>query len=434
MGKNTATIFIILFGTISAILFLDKPSKAQILPSRTIEVQGELIPPPWTIFSKLNEKDDDLAPVSLNVGSQDITFYEDRISRNSQGRTSTVQKKLQEPEKEIALKLLNKATGEVSIIKITKHGAALISPPGYDVQIVKRANGIRWNKWNTEYRVATPANLIVLKNKYPETTTKVTKIPGKDKKGRKITITKKQKVYEEFIYSPYSEALHTNEFVDKGQQDLKNIVNTAFDQLRTASIKSRFAPDKNIADIWTDSGNLKPQFIERLPLLEQSDTTEFFFEPIKTFERVEVILAANDGLAYSKTCSKKSACGLFQFTDVWHGNKPGTYTSIARAYPEAGLNPDFETGSKDQVNSAKAAILLYDYNIANLVKKYGQGILDDSLLEEYAGAAYNGSPKWVNKSLSASISNALDDWTGHLKSETKGYMLKLRYLHEHNLP
>lgn len=418
--------------TVLIFIITENHSDARIIPSKTIDIQGqraEISPTPCDILSMINEKEDELASASLNVGDKDIVYYENRIANNN-GKISVTKKKLQEPRKEIALKLLNTATCEVSIIKIAKNGADLISPPGFNIQVVERINGIRWNKWNTEFKIDSPANLIVIKNKYPEVAVKTTKVPWKDKQGKKITMTKKQKFYEEFIYAPYSEALHTKEFVDKGREDLKTIVQTAYNELRANGVRSKIFPDRNVADVEA----LSPKFIERLPLLEQTDTAEFIFNSARAFERVEVILAANGSLAYSKTCSKKSACGLFQFTDVFHGKKPGTYTSIAKAYPGARLMPDFESGAKDQINSAKAAVLLYDYNIANLVKKYGTDILSDPLLEEYAGAAYNGNPKWVNKSLSASISNTLDDWTGHLKYETKGYMLKLRYLRENDLP
>ena len=429
MNSKLNFILVGLLFFISLVVF-ESHSDAQVLPSRTIDVQGaEILPRPCSILNMVNEKEGELASASLDVGDKDIVYYENRIANNG-GKISVTKKRIQEPQKEIALKLLNTATCEISIIKITKNGADLVSPPGFDIRPVERVNGIRWNKWNTEFKIYSPANLVVIKNKYPEVVVKTTKVPGKDKQGRKITITKKQKVQEEFMYVPYSEALHVKEFVDKGRRDLKTIVQTAYDELRASGVRSKIFPDKNVADVEA----LSPKFIQRLPLLEQTDTTEFIFNSVRAFERVEVILAANGSLAYSKTCSKKSACGLFQFTDVFHGKKPGTYTSIARAYLDARLISGFESGAKDLVNSAKAAILLYDYNITNLVKKYGSEVLSDPLLEEYAGAAYNGSPKWVNKSLSASISNALDDWTGNLKSETKGYMLKLRYLKENNLP
>ena len=107
-------------------------------------------------------------------------------------------------------------------------------------------------------------------------------------------------------------------------------------------------------------------------------------------------------------------------------------------YPSARLVTDFVSGAADHVNSIKAAILLYDYNLRGLIKSNGQKVLQDPRLEEYLAASYNGSPSRATKSLSASILSSVADWIdaltskkGGLASETRGYLVKLRYLQEH---
>ena len=51
---------------------------------------------------------------------------------------------------------------------------------------------------------------------------------------------------------------------------------------------------------------------------------------------------------------------------------------------------------------------------------------------------YGGAPGWFYKPLTASILGGIQDWvnaltskTGGLKDETKGYLVKLRWLQEH---
>jgi len=79
-----------------------------------------------------------------------------------------------------------------------------------------------------------------------------------------------------------------------------------------------------------------------------------------------------------------------------------------------------------------AAILLYDYNLAGYLREFGNSILNDSdQLEEILASSYNGAPAHAHKSLNASILQGLDDWiTKYLKTETKEYMIKLRYIRD----
>ena len=64
-------------------------------------------------------------------------------------------------------------------------------------------------------------------------------------------------------------------------------------------------------------------------------------------------------------------------------------------------------------------ILLHDYNLSGLIKKFGEKILADPRLEEYLAAAYNGKPDWVHNSLRATISKGLPDWVNTLSATRK---------------
>lgn len=359
----------------------------------------------WSLGEKISEYDKELEEIELAVGSEDITYYENRITLN--GRVPVVNEvRRTDPEREIALKLLNTQTGDTEIIKIVKHGGELISPPGYSIEIRERVNGVRWNAWNTHYAVLEPASTIVIKNKYP--------IIKRERGGR---------VIEEFMYTPYSEELHTPEMVEAGRTYIQDSVVSAFNTLHARGAQSQSTPNTLVAD----TKILSPDFFERLPLLEQSDFTEFLYDPSRIAERVLVLIGLNRENAFAQTGSIAGAFGWIQFTE-------GTYHYIRRLYPEAQLIEDFETGAADHLNSMMAAILLHDNNLEGLMDRHGDAIVSDPRLEEYLAASYNGSPLTASKSLTASILGRLDDWINRLRPETKGFLAKLRYLQENELP
>lgn len=376
----------------------------------------------FSILDKIVEDNELLRTIPLKVGDKDIAYVENRFTRDGE-KISIKRKDLAEPEKEIALELLNLENGQTEVIKITKRGAELITPENYQIEAVERSSGIRWNKWNTHFRVIEPANTIVIKNKYPEIEYKTVKQRVKNKSGKWQTISVKQRTIREIIYTPYSDGLHLQEIVAGGGQYIKNIVAKAREELTQKRVPSRTIPGKLVTEV----SALPASFFERLPLLEQSDLSEFLLDRPKTIERVQVLLAANLGTAFANTCSSASACGWVQFT-------PTTYKNISKAYPRAKLHADFEKGAADHLNSMMAAILLYDYNLQGFISRHGEKILRDPQLEEYLAAAYNGRPTTASTSLKAAISKKLPDWTGKLKLETKGFMTKLRFLIINDLP
>ena len=411
-----------------ALIIFEGSSGAQMLPAKIIvkfEDTPLLLPKAWSLVEKMNEKEDLLKELPLNVSTKSLDFYENRITRSGD-KISTSRKKITEQNKDIGMKIMNIDTGEIRIIKIAiqiqKDGIKLISPPGYQIDIVERASGIRWNRWNTLYKISSPTGWLVLKNKYPDVNEKTQKVTVKDKAGKKRTINKKFYTTEEFIYSPYSGELHTPELIEAGRDYLKLVVRAAMTDLKEYRVPSRAVADQMIADI----PSLSPYFFARLPILEHTDMTEFVEDSQKSVERVLVLIGANKGVAFSKTGSKAGAFGWVQFT-------PTTYRNIRKAYPAAKLIEDFEVGAADHLNSMKAAMLLYDYNLQLLIDKKGKNILSDPRLEEYLAASYNGNPKWVLQSLKASIFGSLD-WPTKLKSETKGYLYKIRFLQEKNWP
>jgi len=403
--------------------------------------------PPSNILDKLSEKDDELAKVPVSMSSREIVYYENRYSilsyktqvecdnRNAlwdeknQVCKSVTLKRSSDKEMTLGLKLLNTETGEVEVIavqtKITLDGVSIVAPAGYQIEIVERPNGIRWNWWNTLYQVVSPENLVVIKNNFPrEEIVFVTRVVN----GKPIKENKKMTVG--FLYVPHSNYFEQEEnrkvLVQAGKEFLKNVVAKAFDTLKKRGV------------LIDHIGALSPRFFERLPLLEQGDFTEFQLDPQTTAERVLIILGANQENAWRHTCNSSDACGWVQFT-------PGTYRNIRTSHSSAQLTVDFKDGAGDHLNSMMAAILLHKVNLEPLVKRFGLKILNDPDLEKYLAASYNGAPRWVHNSLGATISKNFADWVtalspirkdsmGGLRKETRDFMTKLDYLIKNDLP
>ncbi|MEK7138654.1 MAG: hypothetical protein AAB799_00540 [Patescibacteria group bacterium] len=442
--KKPPGIFIV-FLAVFLVVVVFKSGYAQDLASKKIDIEMTAMPqisepPPlvtWNIIDKLAEKDDELARTSVSLGVTEKVYYENRISIRSDGTKSVTRKKLSDKERVLGLKLINTETGEVQVIKvetkITVSGVTVKAPEGYQIETVERPNGIKWNYWNTLYRVTAPENTVVIENFFPrevrETISRVVK--GKVRKEIK-------KVVRGFSYVPHSEFFEGGEneaiLVEAGKNRDKSVVAEALANLRERGVMSRSFPGTLVADVKA----LNPRFFERLPLLEQGDLTEFTLDPEKTVKRTLIILGANGEIAWKYTCNRSDACGWIQFT-------PRTYRSLRVTFPAAKLIVDFKEGAGNQVNSMMAAILLFDYNLKDLVDKYGVKIAEDPLLGEYLAASYNGAPKWVHHSLTATISKGILDWVtalsptrkdsrGGLRNETRGFIAKWRYLAENDLP
>ena len=172
--------------------------------------------PTWTVAEKIIEAKNLLQGTTLIVGDKNIEYTEARYM-SVNGKIAETLKKFKEPEKEIALAVLDTLTGEIQIIKIIKRGAELIIPPElniasntkWNIDILQRPNGIIWNGWNTAYKINSPVNKVVIANIYPnETDTKV----AQKKKGKTTYVTQRTIKYQ--LYVPYSPDLHSSGLVE----------------------------------------------------------------------------------------------------------------------------------------------------------------------------------------------------------------------------
>lgn len=325
-----------------------------------------------------------------------------KLYRYSEQRLGSIVK-FNEPETQIALELLEPISCTMREIIITKRGNALIAPSGYDIGVVRRANGIQWNYWATEYVVRAPEGWMVVANKYPVDDATI-------------------------IYTPYSSALGTPTLVQNGREYLDGLASRAYNELSAAGVKL--------------SSVIHADFIARLAPIEHMDLGEFLLDPTWTIERIYALIGANREHTAAYTCNKASACGLMQFT-------PGTYKLMVKQYPKAALIKTFADGARDPLNAMKAAFLLHEYNLATFkrnltAKQFASLMADPELLEESLSSAYNTGATRTILVLRAYFTypKKFTDWAqakgvgskAKLVAETKGYITKLRYLRDEWLP
>lgn len=293
---------------------------------------------------------------------------------------------------EIALAILDLSTGKIEILKVKRAGPDLIvADKNFEIEIEKRFSGMIWNGYNTPYLIKKPENRVVIANKY------VTYRKGKSSQF--------------VVYSPYSSKIHRGELAKKGEDYLDAKIDEAYAELKKLKVKSAPFPDKLAADV------ISKDVIKTLMLIEQIDPDEFLNFPDdgrkRIAERVLVILGLNGKKAYSLTTSNRGAQGLAQFIEP-------TYQSIRKKYLKARLNPNFVAGTADHKNIIKAAILLLDYNLGDIKRKFGDEILKDVLLEEYLAASYNTT---VARTLKHIETKNLDEYL----PETRIYVKKFNY-------
>jgi hypothetical protein len=222
--------------------------------------------------------------------------------------------------------------------------------------------------------------------------------------------------------------VRTPEVVSSGVQYLATVASAAYSELRSQRVYSKSFPGVLVSDV----ASINPQYQIRLALIEHLDMTEFVLDPSWTLQRLLTVIGLNQAETAGYTCSNAAACGLMQFT-------PATYKLIRTTYPAAEITKDFSLGARDHVNSMKAAILLHDHNLASLTKALGSSVVQDPNLEEYLAAAYNTGVRRVINVVRAARAQHAKDWTQArgvqgLLAETKGYIIKLRYIASHPAP
>jgi hypothetical protein len=191
------------------------------------------------------------------------------------------------------------------------------------------------------------------------------------------------------VYLPFTEDTFDSQFVSNGKGYLLATAQRAIQDLRLAGAPSKAFPGESLADV------VPPEVITTLAVIEQTDDADFVEKGEGAFDEVLSQYGLKQGEAYRYSVSSAAAIGPMQFTNK-RGN--GTYALVVRRCPEARLDRDFERGATDLLNAMKAAICLFDVELAQMPRDVRTAYHDNmKVLGIFPVAAYNGGPKNVKK-------------------------------------
>ncbi|MEY4763139.1 MAG: hypothetical protein RLZZ200_2995, partial [Pseudomonadota bacterium] len=191
------------------------------------------------------------------------------------------------------------------------------------------------------------------------------------------------------VYLPYTEDTLDPDFVSGGRDFLLGTARRAIGALREARVPSAAFPGKLMADV------VPAEIVTTLAVIEQTDDTDFLTKGRAAFEEVLSHYGLKREEAFRYSVSSADALGPMQFTNR-RGN--GTYALVVRRCRGAGLEPDFERGATDLLNAMKAAICLFDIELAQMRAEIREAYQDNPpVLGIFPVAAYNGGPRNVMK-------------------------------------
>jgi hypothetical protein len=191
------------------------------------------------------------------------------------------------------------------------------------------------------------------------------------------------------IYLPFTEDTLDPELVSAGEEYLLATAQKAIDELRLANVPSVAFPGQLLSDI------VPAEVITTLAVIEQTDDADFVREKQDAVDAVLNHYGLKREEAFRYSVSSASALGPMQFTNR-RGN--GTYALVVRRCPLANLDPNFERGATNLLNAMKAAICLFDIELAQMradIRLAYPGNMQ--VLGIFPVAAYNGGPRNVSK-------------------------------------
>jgi hypothetical protein len=189
------------------------------------------------------------------------------------------------------------------------------------------------------------------------------------------------------IYLPFTEDTLDPLFVQGGREFLLATARRANDELRAANAPSRAYPGQRLADV------VPPELITALAVIEQTDDADYSRKSAGAFDEVLSQYGLKREEAYRYSVSSAGAIGAMQFTNR-RGN--GTYAAVVRICRAAKLDPVFERGGTDLLNSMKAAICLFDIELSQMNAELRRAYWDNKrVLGIFPVAAYNGGPRNV---------------------------------------
>jgi hypothetical protein len=191
------------------------------------------------------------------------------------------------------------------------------------------------------------------------------------------------------VYLPFTEDTLDPLFVEGGRQFLLATARKAVEELRAANVPSAAFPGQALADV------VPPEVITTLAVIEQTDDTDYTLRKTEAFNEVLSQYGLKREEAYRYSVSRARAIGPMQFTNR-RGN--GTYSLVVRRCRGARIDPDFERGATNLLNAMKAAICLFDIELAQMAPEIRTAYRDNKkVLGIFPVAAYNGGPRNVTK-------------------------------------
>jgi hypothetical protein len=191
------------------------------------------------------------------------------------------------------------------------------------------------------------------------------------------------------VYLPFTEDTFDPSLVQDGREFLLSTARKAIDELRAARAPSLAFPGTLLADA------VPAEVIATLAVIEQTDDGDYRRKGAEAFDEVLNQYGLKRDEAYRYSVSRAKAIGPMQFTNR-RGN--GTYALVVRQCPAARLDPVFERGATDLLNAMKAAICLFDIELAQMPAAIRLAYRDNkSVLGIFPVAAYNGGPRNVTR-------------------------------------
>ena len=358
------------------------PEKLEQHPESVKFAPGALLPLIQRAQKELNE----LPPLeySYDESPSKKKSLDKKPSKTSKDKKKKEQKKFH-LNYDIVFAVVNTATQRIETVKFPRSqvgNARTATSSGGEFNFSWKT----WNGCNTPFEIKKPAGYAVL--------------------ALRCLIGNGKEV-ESLVYTPYTSDIDTKEMRDLGYKYLLGKMNQAQKELQTANVKSKAFPGELVSHV------VPMPVAFRLALIEHIDPNFLNKDPVEHLvNKVLVIIAANQEVAYTTSKSKAGAYGQFQFI-------PKTYSSIVKRYPDAKLLPDFRDGMRDHLNAAKASLLLFDSDLARPSKALRRSLRnnpDDLML--YLAAAYNGGSGVATKA----IESAGTEWRSLLRKETRKYL------------
>jgi len=191
------------------------------------------------------------------------------------------------------------------------------------------------------------------------------------------------------VYLPFTEDTFDPGFVSSGKKFLVATAGKAIEQLRLAQVPSAAFPGELLADV------IPPQVITTLAVIEQTDDADYVEKQAGAFDEVLSQYGLKREEAYRYSVSSAKALGPMQFTNR---KGKGTYAFVVRRCSGAKLDPNFERGATNLLNSMKAAVCLLDFELAAMRSDIRLAYrTNPEVLGIFPVAAYNGGARNVTK-------------------------------------